>query len=83
MTPTRRRECLSIVGWSQRQYAAFLGFDESTVRRWMRDGGEAPPKIDAWLESLAVWLTVNPPPVLAPDDPWPRGRPRKSDGGTK
>lgn len=65
LTPTRRRECLALVRWSQRGFAEAIGWDESTVRRWMRDGGEAPPEIDAWLEVLAAFHEAHPPPRLA------------------
>jgi hypothetical protein len=63
MNPTRRRWCIERLGWSQRGLAAFLGFDESTVRRWMRDGSDAPPEVDAWLERRAQAMVDDPPPV--------------------
>ena len=47
MTPTRRRECLALLRWTQRGFAAVIGWDEGTVRRWLRDGGEAPAEIDS------------------------------------
>jgi hypothetical protein len=34
-------------------------------RRWMRDGGAAPPEVDAWLAKLAAFHTENPPPARA------------------
>lgn len=63
MTPTRRRECLEALHWSQRCLADVLGWDESTVRRWMRNGGEAPAEIDDWLEALANFHRAHPPPM--------------------
>lgn len=63
MTPTQRRECLVALHWSQRGLADVLGWDESTVRRWMRNGGEAPAEIDDWLEKLAGFHMAHPPPV--------------------
>lgn len=62
MTPTQRRHCLETLGWSQRGLAAQLGWDEGTVRRWMRDGGDAPPEVDAWLERRAQAMADDPPP---------------------
>ena len=40
MTPTQRRECAETLGWSQRGLAALLAWDQSTVRRWMRDDAD-------------------------------------------
>jgi hypothetical protein len=44
MTATERRVALQSIGWTDRGLADRLGWDEGTVRRWMRDGGEAPSK---------------------------------------
>jgi hypothetical protein len=63
MTPTRRRQCLATLHWTQRGLADLLGWDESTVRRWMRADGQAPPEIDAWLERRAASMASDPPPV--------------------
>lgn len=65
MTPTERRACLERIGWSQRGLAERLGWDEGTVRRWMRGGGEAPAAVDAWLGRLARFHAANPPPMRA------------------
>jgi hypothetical protein len=62
VTPTRRRECLTLLRWTQRGFAVVIGWDEGTVRRWLRDGGEAPAEIDAWLERRASAMADNPPP---------------------
>lgn len=62
MTPTRRRECLEILHWSQRGFAEVIGWDEGTVRRWMREGGEAPADIDEALETLAAFHEAHPLP---------------------
>ncbi len=65
MSPTERRAALSAIGWTQRGLADRLGWDEGTVRRWMRDGGEAPGEVDAWLASLAAFHLAHPPPSRA------------------
>jgi hypothetical protein len=62
VTPPRRRECLALLRWSQRCFAAAIGWDEGTVRRWMRGEGQAPPEIDAWLERRAISFAEDPPP---------------------
>lgn len=62
MTPTRRRECLALLRWTQRGFAAVIGWDEGTVRRWLRDGGKAPAEIDAWLERRAMAMADDLPP---------------------
>ena len=41
MTPTERRAALEAIGWSQRGLADRIGWDDGTVRRWMRARGEA------------------------------------------
>ncbi len=65
MTPAERRSALAAIGWTQRGLADRLGWDEGTVRRWMRDGGEAPPDVDAWLAALAAFHAAHPPPARA------------------
>ena len=62
MTPSIRQACLALLRWSQRGLAEALGYDESTVRVWMRGGGKPPPEVDAWLEKLAAFHERHPPP---------------------
>jgi transcriptional regulator with XRE-family HTH domain len=62
VTPTERRAALRSIGWTQRGLADRLGWDEGTVRRWMRDGGEAPPDVDRWLAALARFHDQHPAP---------------------
>jgi hypothetical protein len=50
------------IGWTQRGLADRLGWDEGTGRRWMRDGGEAPPEVDRWLATLARFHDQHPAP---------------------
>ena len=63
MTPTRRRECLDILRWSQRRFAEVIGWDEGTVRKWLRGTAEPPADIDAWLERRAVAMAGGSVPV--------------------
>jgi ribosome-binding protein aMBF1 (putative translation factor) len=63
MTPTQRRTALQTIGWSQRGLAARLGWDDGTVRRWLRQDGIAPADVDTWLERLAEAHAANPAPV--------------------
>jgi transcriptional regulator with XRE-family HTH domain len=67
MTPSERRAALEAIGWTQRGLADRLGWDEGTVRRWMRGNGEAPADVDQWLAELAVFHRAHPAPA--------RGRP--------
>ena len=60
MTPTERRAALEMLGWSQRQFAYNIGWDESTVRRWFREGGQAPGAVDWWLYEVAKVMAVIP-----------------------
>ncbi|MCE2578015.1 hypothetical protein LDL36_05735 [Komagataeibacter sp. FNDCR1] len=53
MTPTRFRECLAAIGWSQRGFATKIGADERLARRWAAGRADIPPSIAAWLEVLA------------------------------
>jgi transcriptional regulator with XRE-family HTH domain len=61
MTPTERRRCLDLIGWSQRALADILGINDSTVRRWFRDG-DTPVEVDEWLAKVAKFHEQNPPP---------------------
>jgi hypothetical protein len=66
LTTTQRREYLDYLGWTQRYYAARIGWNESTVRRWMRDHeADVPPEIDAWLQRHGEALKADPPPIVA------------------
>lgn len=62
MTPTRLRECLALLRWSQRGLAETLGRAEGTVRQWARGAVEIPPEVETWLEVLAMVHEENPPP---------------------
>ena len=62
MTPTRLRECLTLLRWSQRGFADALGRSEGTVRQWARGAVQIPPEVELWLEAAARWHAARPPP---------------------
>ena len=62
MTPTRLRECLQLLHWSQRGLADVLSYSEGTVRGWARGARQVPPEVAAWLERLAAAHAENPLP---------------------
>lgn len=63
MTPTRLRECISILGWTQRGLARMLNRQEGTVRQWARGVVTIPADTAEWLERRAVMAELNPPPA--------------------
>lgn len=62
MTPTRLRECLALLRWSQRGFADALGRQEGTVRQWARGVVRVPDDVALWLEAAATWHAAHPPP---------------------
>lgn len=62
MTPTRLRECLAALGWSQRGLADHLGVHETRVRRMARGALPIAPEVAAWLELLAELHLAHPLP---------------------
>lgn len=62
MTPTRLRECLALLRWSQRGLADALQRPEGTVRQWARGTVQIPLDVAQWLEVLAAVHAANPPP---------------------
>ncbi|WP_458097362.1 nuclease [Roseomonas sp. WA12] len=64
MTPTRLRECLALLRWSQRGLADALGMDEARVRKMARGTSEVPVDLAAWLERRAVAMADDPPPAI-------------------
>lgn len=62
MTPTRLRECLTALDWSQRGLARLLDRSEGHVRQWARGVAPVPPHVAAWLETLTAAHEANPPP---------------------
>ena len=63
MTPTRLRECIALLRWSQRGLADAIGVDEARVRKWARGVGEVPDEVASWLERRADAMAADPPPV--------------------
>lgn len=62
MTPTRLRDCLTALDWTQRGLARLLGRQEGTVRQWARGAVQIPEDVSAWLEKLAMYHAKHPPP---------------------
>ena len=67
MTPTRLREALAALHWSQRGLAAILDIDERQVRRWAVGAYPVPVRIAAWLEGMAAYAERHPAPKLTVD----------------
>lgn len=63
MTPTRLRECLALLHWSQRGLSVILNRPEGTVRQWARGAVQIPPEVAAWLERLGRYAEKNHPPA--------------------
>jgi hypothetical protein len=65
MTPSRLRECLVALRWSQRELAATLGCNERLVRRWAAGapGYAVPESVGEWLEVLAKTHIRHPTPL--------------------
>lgn len=62
MTPTRYRECLTSLRWTQRGLAAALECDERLARRWASGDAPIPASVAAWLETLAKCHEALPAP---------------------
>ena len=54
MTPTRFREILAALEWSQRALARILNLPEGLVRQWARGARPIPEDVAAWLEEVAA-----------------------------
>lgn len=52
MTPTRLRECLNALQWSQRGIARVLDRQEGTIRQWARGVVRIPGDVSEWLETI-------------------------------
>jgi transcriptional regulator with XRE-family HTH domain len=65
MTPTRLRECLEALRWSQRELAVVLGCSDRVVRRWAAGslGYAVPESVGEWLEVLTTTHIRHPAPT--------------------
>ena len=63
MTPTRLREVLDALHWSQRDLADLLGCNERLVRRWAAGQAGLPSPVAAWIETRFADHQHNPPPT--------------------
>lgn len=69
MTPSRLRECLAALDWTQRGLARLLDRQEGTVRQWARGAVQIPEDVAVWLEVLARHHAANPPPARPDREP--------------
>jgi len=69
MTPTRFRECLDALHWTQRGLARILGRPEGTVRQWARGAVRIPDDVALWLKYLAHFHKALPVPRRDKDAP--------------
>lgn len=67
MTPTRLRECLETLDWTQRGFARLINWSEGTVRQWARGAMPIPQEIADWLEKLMEFLKEHPVPSRCKD----------------
>lgn len=62
MTPTRYRECLAVLGLSQRGLAPILRCSDRLPRVWATGAEAVPPLVAAWLEACAAHRLAHPDP---------------------
>lgn len=62
MTPTRLRECLNALDWTQRGLARIIGHSEGSVRQWARGVASIPEEVADWLELVGSFMERNPAP---------------------
>lgn len=62
MNATRLRECLDLIGWTQRNLSRLTNRQEGAVRMWARDALPVPVEVATWLEKVANFHELNPPP---------------------
>ena len=63
MTPTRLREILDALHWSQRDLAGLLSCNERLVRRWAAGQADVPSPLAAWIETRLADHRRNLPPT--------------------
>lgn len=62
MTPERLRECIAILGVSQRGLASVIDRSENSVRQWARGRSPIPAEVADWLERYTEFMRENPRP---------------------
>ena len=62
MDSTRFRECMDLLGWSQRQLADYLDIGVTSVQRWAMGRIVIPDNVAAWLEARAAHMVRYPYP---------------------
>jgi hypothetical protein len=67
MTPTRYRECLEILGLSQRGLAPIIGCSDRLTRGWATGRSDIPVGVAEWLEEWVAIRQAHPDP-LPPED---------------
>lgn len=77
MSPTRLRECLFLLGWSQRSLAKTLGWSDRTGAQWASGAMIIPPNVAEWLEIRAQHAERYPPPVREGKEPKPAPLPSR------
>jgi transcriptional regulator with XRE-family HTH domain len=61
MTPDELRECLGVIGWTQRELAEELGIDDRTVRLfWAMGRKPVPDNVAEWLRAIAAAHAARP-----------------------
>ena len=63
MTPARLKDCLLVLGWSQRGMADMLCVHETRIRRWVHGVLPVPDEVAAWLETLTAVHVAHKAPV--------------------
>jgi hypothetical protein len=56
------RDCLHVIGWTQRGLAGLVKADSRQVRRWASGDAVVPDYIAEWLEEVAQFHRRHPPP---------------------
>ena len=62
MTPARLLHHRATLRMTRAQLAAHLGRGEGTLRQWEAGTVRIPDDVANWLENLAGWFAINPPP---------------------
>ena len=63
MASARLRECIDVVGWTQRGLVRVLGRHEGSIRQWACGVVQMPGDVALWFERLAECHQSKPPPI--------------------